>query len=76
MTKEAQRAKTMVVSHLCFKLQWRSNHPKNALLGILKGLIHRAHMYCDERKDLEDELNLLADVFVMNGYPKNWLIKQ
>jgi hypothetical protein len=42
------------------------------LLGVLKGLIHRAHQLCD-LKDLEDlleELALLKDVFISNGYPE------
>ena len=25
-------------------INWASNHPKNMLLGVLKGLIHRAHV--------------------------------
>ena len=28
-------------------INWASNHPKNMLLGVLKGLIHRAHVLCD-----------------------------
>lgn len=48
---------------------WRSNHSKNCLLGVLKGLIHRAHQLCDLKNDLIDELQLLKDVFVSNGYP-------
>ena len=35
----------------------------------MKGLIHRAHLLCDLKDDLLDELNLLRDVFVSNGYP-------
>jgi hypothetical protein len=51
-------------------INWRSNHPKNALLGVLKGLIHRAHTLCDLQADLLEELNLLKDVFIANGYPE------
>jgi hypothetical protein len=25
-------------------VNWRSNHPRNCLLGVLKGLMHRAHL--------------------------------
>ena len=49
---------------------WRSNLSKNCKLGILKGLIHRAHLFCDLKEDLLDELQLLRDVFISNGYPK------
>ena len=35
----------------------------------MKGLIHRAHLLCDLKEDLLDELNLLRDVFISNGYP-------
>ena len=28
-------------------IHWKSNHSKNCKLGILKGLIHRAHLLCD-----------------------------
>ena len=38
-------------------------------MGILKGLIHRAHLLCDLKEDLLSELNLLKDVFISNGYP-------
>ena len=50
-------------------IHWRSNHPRVVKLGVLKGLIHRAHLLCDLQADLLDELNLLRDVFISNGYP-------
>ena len=50
-------------------IHWRSNCSKNCKLGILKGLIHRAHLLCDLKEDLLSELNLLKDVFISNGYP-------
>ena len=51
-------------------IHWGSNHSKNSKLGVLKGLIHRAHLLCDQKEDLLCELNLLRDVFISNGYPK------
>ena len=39
------------------------------LLGVLKGLIHRAHVICDEKEDLLEELELLRNDFICNGYP-------
>ena len=45
-------------------------NPKNLLLGVMKGLIHRAHVLCDEKQDLLDELSLLRDVLIANGYPE------
>ena len=48
---------------------WRSNHSSAVLIGVMKGLIHRAHLLCDLKEDLLDELNLLRDVFISNGYP-------
>jgi len=50
-------------------IHWKSNHSQAVKLGVLKGLIHRAHLLCDLKDDLLDELNLLKDVFVSNGYP-------
>ena len=52
-------------------INWRSNHPKNCLLRVLKGLIHRAHTLCDMKEDLIDELELLHDVFIAHGYPEH-----
>ena len=49
-------------------IHWNSNHPKNMLLGVLKGLIQRAHMLCDLKEDLLEELDLLKNVFISNGY--------
>ena len=43
-------------------LNWRSNHSRNCLLGIIKGLVHRAHYFCDLKEDLLDELDLLRDL--------------
>ena len=37
---------------------------------MLKGLIHRAHLFCDLKEDLLNELQLLRDVFVSNDYPR------
>ena len=48
-------------------IHWGSNHPKNMLLGVLKGLIHRAHVLCDMKEDLIEELDLLKNVFISNG---------
>ena len=56
-------------------INWVSIHPKNILLGILKGLIHRAHVLCDRREDLLEELALLRDVFIANGYPEKLVQK-
>ena len=56
-------------------INWDSNHPKNMLLGVLKGLIHRAHVHCDKKEDLLEELALLKDVFLSNGYPAKLVLK-
>ena len=54
---------------------WRSNLSKNCKLGVLKGLIHRAHLICDMKEDLLSELQLLKDVFISNGYPRKLVEK-
>ena len=56
-------------------IHWNSNHPKNMLLGVLKGLIHRAHVLSDRKEDLFEELELLKNVFVSNGYPEKLVLK-
>jgi hypothetical protein len=50
-------------------INWESNHSKNCKLGVIKGLIHRAHQLCDREEDLIEEINLIKDVFISNGYP-------
>ena len=68
------RLKTKVYrkpTHTQQYIYWNSNHPKNMLLGVLKGLIHRAHVICDEKKVLLEELELLRNVFICNGYPEH-----
>jgi len=37
------------------------------LLGVLKGLIHQAHVLCDLKEDLLEELALLKNVFISYG---------
>ena len=56
-------------------INWNSNHPKNMLLGVLKGLIHRAYVIFDLKEDLFEELDLLKNVFIGNGYPEHLVIK-
>ena len=56
-------------------INWVSNHPKEMLLGVLKGLIHIAHVLCDRKEDLLEELALLKDVFISNGYPEKLVLK-
>jgi hypothetical protein len=56
-------------------IHWRSNHPKANLLGILKGLVHRAHYFCDRDDDLQQELKLLENVFIANGYPERLVMQ-
>ena len=56
-------------------IHWNSNHPKNMLLGVLKGLIHRAHMLCDLKEDLLEELDLLKNAFISNGYSETLVSK-
>ena len=60
---------------LILYMNWNSNHPKNMLLGVLKGLIHRAHVICDLKEDLLEELDLLKNVFIGNGYPQHLVTK-
>ena len=39
---------------------------------MIKGLIHRAHVLCDLKKDLLEELSLFNDAFLSIGqYPEN-----
>ena len=45
------------------------------MLGVLKGLIHRAHVLCDKKEDLLEELELLKNVFISNGYPEKLVLK-
>ena len=56
-------------------INWNSNHPKNMLLGVMKGHIHRAHVICDLKEDLLEELDLLSNVFIRNGYPEKLVAK-
>ena len=56
-------------------IHWRSNQSKNCKLGVLKGLIHRAHLLCDIKEDLLCELELLRHVFISYGYPRKLVEK-
>jgi hypothetical protein len=42
---------------------------------VLKGLVHRAHVLCDRKEDLLEELALLKFFFVSNGYPEKLVQK-
>ena len=45
------------------------------LLGVLNGLIHRARVLCDRKEDVLEELELLKNVFISNGYPEKLVLK-
>ena len=45
------------------------------LVGVMKGLIHRAHVLCDLKEDLLEELSLVKDVFMSNGYPEKLVLQ-
>jgi hypothetical protein len=40
------------------------------LSGVLKTMSHRAHILCDSKDSLLNELGLIKDVFEDNGYPR------
>jgi len=43
---------------------------QNCKLGVPKGVAYRAHLLCDIKEDLLNELELLRNVFICNFYPK------
>ena len=49
--------------------------PKEHVVRGIEGLIHRAHVLCDKKEDLLEELALLKDVFLSNGYPEKLVLK-
>ena len=49
-----------------------SNRPRVEQLGIVKSMLHRAHELCDEGEPLSNEIELLSNAFIANGYhPKD-----
>ena len=49
-----------------------SNRPRVEQLGIVKSMLHRAHNLCDEGEPLDNEICLLNNAFIANGYhPKD-----
>ena len=78
ITKAAEKFITKIYrkpTHTQQYINWNSNHPKNMLLGVMKGLIHRAHVICDLKEDLLEELDLLRNVFNRNGCPEKLVVK-
>ena len=63
-------------THTQHFIHWRSNQSKNCKLGVLKGLVHRAHLLCDIKVDLLNELELLRNVLICNGYPRKLVEKK
>ena len=48
--------------------KFRSNRPERTHLNGIKGLLFRAHKICSPA-DLQDELELISNTFIANGYP-------
>ena len=73
-----RRKKTKVhrkPTHMQQYINRNSNHPKNMLLGVLQGLIHRSHVLCDKKEDLLEELGLVRNVFISNVYPDHCFLQ-
>ena len=43
-------------------IHWTSNHFRDCKLGILKGRIYWAHLLCDRKEDLLEEINSTVTV--------------
>ena len=41
----------------------------------MKGLIHRAHVICHLKEDILEELDLLKDLFIGNGFSEHLVTK-
>ena len=49
--------------------KFNSNRPMKAQLDIIKGLLHQAYKLCSTPEDLKEEIELIANTFIANGYP-------
>ena len=59
-------------SHTLKYSTFSSNRPRVEQLGIVKSMLHRAHNLCDEGEPLDNEICLLNNAFIANGYhPKD-----
>ena len=59
-------------SHTLKYSTFSSNRPRAEQLGIVKSMLHRAHNLCDEGEPIENEVKLLNNAFIANGYhPKD-----
>ena len=68
--RDLQKTNSHSVEH---KLELQS--PQTHVTGVLKDLIHRAHVICDLKKDIFEELDLLKNIFVRNGDPEHLVMK-
>ncbi|CAN0014396.1 unnamed protein product, partial [Heterosigma akashiwo] len=46
----------------------RTNRPRKEALGSLKGLVNRAVRLADSEEDLAEEIKLLSDAFIVEGF--------
>ena len=59
-------------SHTLKYSTFSSNRPRAEQLGIVKNMLHCAHNLCDEGEPIENEVKLLNNAFIANGYhPKD-----
>ena len=59
-------------SHTLKYSTFSSNRPRVEQLGIVKSMLQRAHNLCDEGEPLDNEICLLNNAFIANGYhPKD-----
>ena len=59
-------------SHTLKYSTFSSNRPRAEQLGIVKSMLHRVHNLCDQGEPIENEVKLLNNAFIANGYnPKD-----
>ena len=57
-------------------LNWNAYAPRTWKIGILKGMVRRAHIICSDERGFKDEIQHLKRVFVkINGYPSRIVSK-
>ena len=56
------------------QVKHHSNHDPTILRGIFKGFVYRAFTICSETH-IEEDLKLLINMFMQNGYKKDELLK-
>jgi hypothetical protein len=60
-------------THTCCYLHFKSNHPHHVKRGIVRNLVNRAKIICQNHKDFNNEIKTIRHDLMLSEYPEEFV---